>query len=109
MAIAAGLGTIVIEMLNNVGMTFAIYIGPLIISAVIRNIAEFSGMFEVHMDEINDMSHIFLNFFLGIAMITLQIWQIANLALPLIILLIGQTVDVPLCDLCCVQCYGEEL
>jgi ESS family glutamate:Na+ symporter len=44
------------------------------------------------MGEINDIGGIMLSLFLGIAMITLKIWQLAELALPLLILLIGQTI-----------------
>ena len=43
------------------------------------------------MGEINDMGGICLSLFLGIAMITLKLWQLASLALPLIVLLAGQT------------------
>ena len=38
------------------------------------------------------MGEIFLNLFLGMAMITLELWQLAELALPLLILLSAQTV-----------------
>lgn len=44
------------------------------------------------MGEINDLGGICLSLFLGIAMITLKLWQLADLALPLIILLAGQVV-----------------
>ena len=43
------------------------------------------------MGEINDIGGISLSLFLGMAMITLKIWQLAELALPLVILLAGQT------------------
>ena len=44
----------------------------------------------VYMGEINDLGGICLSLFLGIAMITLKIWQLAALALPLVILLLVQ-------------------
>ena len=44
------------------------------------------------MGEINDLGSICLSLFLGVAMITLKLWQLAALALPLFILLAGQTV-----------------
>ncbi len=43
------------------------------------------------MGEINDIGGICLSLFLGMAMITLKLWQLAELALPLIVLLAGQT------------------
>ena len=89
--IAIGIGTIVSELLSLTGMTFPIYIGAMIVAACIRNIGEYSGKFTIYMGEINDIGGISLSLFLGMAMITLKIWQLAELALPLVILLAGQT------------------
>lgn len=91
-AIAMGIGTIVSWLLSKTGMTFPIYIGAMIVAAIMRNVGEFSGKFTVHIGEINDIGGICLSMFLGIAMITLKLWQLAELALPLIILLAGQVV-----------------
>ncbi len=91
-AIAMGLGTIVSWLLSKTGMTFPIYIGSMIVAALMRNISEFTGVFTVHMGEINDIGGICLSLFLGIAMITLKLWQLAALALPLVVLLFGQVI-----------------
>ena len=89
-AIAMGLGTIVSWALSKTGMTFPIYIGAMIVAAAMRNISEHTNLFTVNMGEINDIGGICLSLFLGIAMITLKLWQLASLALPLLILLVGQ-------------------
>lgn len=90
--IAIGIGTIVSYFLSMTGLTFPIYIGAMIAAAVIRNVGEYSGKFTIYMGEINDIGGISLSLFLGIAMITLKLWQLAELALPLMILLGGQVV-----------------
>ncbi len=90
--IAIGLGTIVSKLLSLTGMTFPIYIGAMIVAAIMRNISEYSGKITVHMGEINDIGGICLSLFLGIAMITLKLWQLADLALPLLVMLAGQVV-----------------
>ena len=90
--IAIGIGTIVSKILSLTGMTFPIYIGSMIAAAIIRNIGEYSGKFTIYMGEINDIGGISLSLFLGIAMITLKLWQLAELALPLIVLLTGQVI-----------------
>ena len=59
-------------------------------AAIMRNIGEYTGKITIHMGEINDLGGICLSLFLGIAMITLKLWQLADLALPLVILLAGQ-------------------
>ena len=90
--IAVGIGTIISELLTKTGLTFPIYIGAMIAAAVIRNIGEYSGKFDIYMGEINNLGGICLSLFLGMAMITLKLWQLAELALPLIILLSAQLI-----------------
>jgi len=92
LALAMGIGTVVSMLLSKTGMTFPIYIGAMIVAAIMRNWSEFTGAFTVHIGEINDIGGICLSLFLGIAMITLKLWQLAELALPLVVLLVGQTV-----------------
>ena len=91
-AVAMGIGTVVSWLLSKTGMTFPIYIGAMIVAAVMRNISEFHRAFHIHIGEINDIGGICLSMFLGIAMITLKLWQLAELALPLVVLLLGQLV-----------------
>ncbi len=90
--LAIGLGTIISWLLTKTGMTFPIYIGAMIAAALFRNIGEYTHKFDIYMGEINDIGGICLSLFLGIAMITLKLWQLADLALPLIILLAAQVV-----------------
>ena len=92
LAIAMGIGTVLSWLLSMTGMTFPIYISSMIAAAFMRNIGEYGGKIHIHMGEINDIGGICLSLFLGIAMITLQLWQLAELALPMIILLLAQVV-----------------
>lgn len=89
--VAMGIGTVLSKLLSLTGMTFPIYIGAMIAAAIIRNVGEYGGGYTVYMGEINDIGGICLSLFLGMAMITLKLWQLAELALPLIVLLAGQT------------------
>lgn len=88
--LAVGLGTIISGLLTKTGLTFPIYIGAMIVAAIVRNVGEYSGKFDIYMGEINNLGGICLSLFLGIAMITLKLWQLAELALPLMILLGAQ-------------------
>ncbi len=92
LAIAMGLGTIISWLLSLTNMTFPVYIGAMIVAAVMRNIGEMSDKMTIYIGEINNLGGICLSLFLGIAMITLKLWQLADLALPLVLLLVGQTV-----------------
>lgn len=90
--LAIGLGTIFSYFLTKTGLTFPIYIGAMLAAALMRNITEYSGKGTIHMGEINDLGGICLSLFLGMAMITLKLWELATLALPLVILLAAQTI-----------------
>ena len=89
--LAIGLGTIFSYFLTKTGLTFPIYIGAMLAAALMRNITEYSGKGTIHMGEINALGGICLSLFLGMAMITLKLWELATLALPLVILLAAQT------------------
>ena len=88
--LAIGVGTIFTMLLTKTGLTFPIYIGAMLAAALMRNICEYTGIATIQMGEINDLGGIRLSLFLGMAMITLRLWELASLALPLVILLAAQ-------------------
>lgn len=88
--LAIGVGTIFTMLLTKTGLTFPIYIGAMLAAALMRNICEYTTIATIHMGEINDLGGISLSLFLGMAMITLRLWELASLALPLVILLAAQ-------------------
>lgn len=88
--LAIGVGTIFTMLLTKTGLTFPIYIGAMLAAALMQNICEYTGIATIHMGEINDLGGISLSLFLGMAMITLRLWELASLALPLVILLAAQ-------------------
>jgi ESS family glutamate:Na+ symporter len=88
--IAVGLGTIVAALLGKV-ITLPGYIGAMLVGAVIRNVQE-SRKVAMPMAEITALGNICLSVFLGLAMINLKLWQLISLALPMIVILVVQTV-----------------
>lgn len=92
LAIAMGIGSIVSYLLSLTGLSFPAYIGSMVVAAVMRNISEYGKKWETPMKEIDDVGSISLGIFLSIAMISLKLWQLADLALPMIILLVAQVV-----------------
>lgn len=89
--LAMGLGTIISSMFQKMGLTFPSYIGAMFAAAIIRNLGDFSGKFKVPEDEIKVTGDITLSIFLAIAMMSLKLWQLTGLALPLIVILAFQT------------------
>ena len=90
--IALGIGTIIGKYLTLwTGISFPGYIGAMMAAAIIRNVWEIKG-WDVPMEEINTVGGYSLSVFLGLAMMGLKLWQLADLAIPMIVMLIAQTV-----------------
>lgn len=88
--IAIGAGTVVSYFLGKM-MTFPFYIGAMLVGAVIRNIMD-AMQKEIPMEEIGTLGGSCLSIFLGLAMIDMKLWQLAELALPLVVMLAAQTI-----------------
>ena len=88
--VAVGAGTIVSALIGKV-LTMPAYIGAMLVGAVIRNVQESRGV-KMPMGEMGALGNICLSLFLGLAMINLKLWQLIDLALPMIVILLIQTV-----------------
>ena len=95
-----GGGTLMSWLLSKTGVTFPTYFGALILAAIVRNTIGFvnykeGGRWEnaeklLDMERIISVGNICLSMFLGMAMISLKLWELQNLALPLIVILVFQ-------------------
>lgn len=91
-ALAIGFGTILGKQLTELtGLTFPAYIGSMFAAAILRNIAEYTGIFKMRDYEIGFMGDLSLTFFLVMALMNLKLWQLASLAVPLVAILIAHT------------------
>lgn len=91
--IVMGLGTLVSYLLSLTGITFPTYFGALILAAVVRTIAEYTHKAKLlEIDRIVSVGNICLSIFLGMAMISLKLWELESLALPLLLILAAQVV-----------------
>ena len=89
--IAMGLGSIISDFIQNSGLTFPSYIGAMIAAAIIRNIYDLAGK-EITEKEIETLGSLSLSFFLTMALMGLKLWQLFDLALPLIVMLLAQVI-----------------
>lgn len=87
--IAMGLGSIVSNLIEKSGLTFPSYIGAMLVAAIMRNIYDFKGEAIVE-KEIETLGGLSLSFFLTMALMSLKLWQLFDLALPLLIMLMAQ-------------------
>lgn len=84
-------GTLLSWALSKTGVTFPPYFGALILAAILRNTIGFVPNL-LDMDRIVSVGNICLSLFLGIAMISLRLWELSSLALPLVVILASQVV-----------------
>lgn len=92
---AMGIGSVVSKLIQNLGLAFPSYIGAMLVAAVIRNIYDFTHK-ELVEKEIETLGGLSLSFFLTMALMGLKLWELFDLALPLIIMLIAQVLLVGL-------------
>ena len=95
-----GGGTLLSWLFAKTGVTFPTYFGALILAAIVRNTIGFisykdEGKWEkaeklLDMERIISVGNICLSLFLGMAMISLKLWELQSLALPLIVILVSQ-------------------
>ena len=88
--IATGIGTYVTDAFASIGVTLPVYIGGMLVALVIRNIFDLMGK-ELPLKAIDVVGNTSLNVFLGIALMTLMLWQLAALAVPIVVILAVQT------------------
>jgi len=89
--IAMGIGTYVSNLIALTGITMPGYIGGMLVAAVMRNISD-SGKFHTPQEEIGVVGDVALNLFLAMALMTLKLWELAELAIPMIVLLAAQAI-----------------
>ena len=97
-----GGGTVLSWLFAKMGVTFPTYFGALILAALARNLLGLirykeegrwqKGEKLLDMERIVSVGNICLSIFLGMAMVSLRLWELQSLALPVIVILSSQVV-----------------
>lgn len=88
--VAAGVGMYITNFISQF-ITLPAYIGPMIIAIIVRNVADAANK-ELPLDAIDASANVCLSIFLALALMTLKLWELIDLALPMIIILAAETV-----------------
>lgn len=88
--LAMGVGSIISNFIQDTGLTFPSYIGAMIAAAIIRNVCDIRKQ-EIEEKEIEVIGNISLGYFLCIALMGLRLWELFDLAFPLVVMLIAQS------------------
>jgi ESS family glutamate:Na+ symporter len=97
--VAMGLGNLISMGMERMHMTLPSYIGAMIAAAILRNLNDRFQFVHIAQSRVDECAVVALYMFIVMAVITLQLWKLAELALPLIVMLLAQ---VALCWLMCV-------
>ncbi len=96
--IAMGLGSLLSAEIERRGLILPSYIGAMVIAALIRNLDDRFAFAHISRREVELIGRISLQLFIVMALITLRLWELEHLALPMLVILALQVV------LCCAMC-----
>ncbi len=72
------------------GFSLPSYVGAMIVAIVIRNINDYVHLFKINEQSVGLLSEVSLGLFLTMAMMSLKIWELQSIALPLFAILFLQ-------------------
>jgi len=88
--VAMWIGSWVSQGFKALGVTLPAYIGAMLVAAVIRNFDDLTKRINLSQRVIDDVGSAALALFIVMALMTLKLWELAGLALPLLIILAAQ-------------------
>ncbi|HEX7732968.1 MAG TPA: sodium/glutamate symporter, partial [Rhodanobacter sp.] len=92
MLLAMGIGAWISDGLDRLGVVLPAYIGAMLVGAAIRNVDDALGWFGLSTRGMELIGNTALSLFLVVALMNLHLWDLAGLALPLLVNLAAQSV-----------------
>ena len=89
--IAMSVGAFIYEELVKVGIQLPTYLCALFVGIFIRNLSDMSGLYKVHLRLADTIGAVALSLFLALSLMSLKLWQLADLAGPMALILLGET------------------
>lgn len=87
------LGSMIVGYLGQlIHMAIPTYVGAMFFAVLVRNLNEKFHFYDFRLDFNDKVGDISLGIYLSMALLTLKLWELAELALPLLIVLVTQTV-----------------
>jgi len=94
--VAMWIGSWVSGMFAAMKITLPAYIGAMLIAAIVRNFDDFTRWLGLSQRVLDDIGNVSLSLFLVMALMNLKLWELAALALPLLVIVIVQVIAVVL-------------
>ena len=87
------LGSVIVGWIGSlIDMAIPTYVGAMFFAVLVRNLNEKCNFYKYSMEFNDKLGDVCLGIYLSMALVTLKLWELANLALPLLIVLLAQTV-----------------
>ncbi|GGK14799.1 sodium/glutamate symporter [Luteimonas terricola] len=83
--VAMWLGSWVSDLISATGITLPAYVGAMLVGALIRNIDDATGWIGMSVPTTDLIGNVCLALFLSVALMNLKLWELAGLALPLMV------------------------
>lgn len=77
-----------------IGFTLPAYIGAMFAGAILRNLADWTGILALSQKTIDDIGTVALTLFIAMAMMTLKLWELAGVAVPMLAVVAAQVLVV---------------
>jgi ESS family glutamate:Na+ symporter len=94
LGLAMGVGSLVSAQIQSLGVTLPAYIGAMLVASVLRNLDDGTGWLRIDQRAMEFAGNLALNVFLVVALMSLKLWELAGLALPLFLILVAQVIVV---------------
>ncbi len=105
---AMWLGLYVSQWIQAQGITLPAYIGAMLVAAVVRNIDDWTGWIGLSTRVLDTIGSVALSLFLVLALMNLKLWELANLAAPLVVSLIAQVALIIVCAPLVLRLMGRD-
>ena len=88
--VSIGAGTLLVNWLKDLGLTLPAYLGPMLVAALVRNLIDLRN-WHLPLRQFEVVGNVSLAFFLAMALMSMKLWEMAQVAGPLLIILLVQT------------------
>ena len=106
--VAMWLGASVSSWISATGVTLPAYVGAMLVGAAVRNIDDRTGWIRLSVPTTDLVGNVCLALFLSVALMNLKLWELAGLALPLLVNLGLQALLVSVFCLLVLRAMGRD-
>lgn len=95
-AICLSIGSFITELIKGTPFELPSFVCVLFVGVILSNTLSGLGVYTVFERAMSVMGNVSLSLFLAIALISLKLWELASLALPMMVILVTQTIAMAL-------------